>query len=68
MDEQAAADLLRDLGLLREHADRMKDALEDIIEGLRDYVDGGVATHGPEDIIRIARDALNGPERRKEPS
>ena len=45
---------------LKAWADRMHDALETILEGLRPLVDEDMAIDmSPEDIVRIARRALN---------
>lgn len=45
---------------LRAWADRMHDALEEIVEGLREHADEDTGiVLGPEDILRIARRALN---------
>jgi hypothetical protein len=45
---------------LQAWADRMKTALEAIVEGLREYVDeDGSAMLSADDVMRIARRALN---------
>jgi hypothetical protein len=45
---------------LQAWADRMKTALETIVEGLREYVDeDGGAMLSADDVMRIARRALN---------
>jgi hypothetical protein len=44
----------------QQHADRMKTALETIVEGLREYVDeDGGAMLSADDVVSIARRALN---------
>jgi hypothetical protein len=45
---------------LQAWAERMKDALERIIEGLRDYVDeDGAALLSAQEVVKIARRALD---------
>jgi hypothetical protein len=50
--------LLHDRAELANWTDRMKDALEAIIEGLSDYGEGGAAALSPQDVVAIARKAL----------
>lgn len=50
----------RSLAELRSWADRMHGALEQIVEGLREYVDeDGSAYLSAEEVVQIARRALN---------